>query len=63
MLNVTASGSADVIKRSSQGVEIQRPEIKLATAAMQEMTATAIRVASNAGEAFIAMAQAADEAR
>ena len=63
MLNVTATGLADVIKRNSQGVEMQRQETQLAAVAMQEMTATAFRVASNAGEARIAMAQADNEAR
>jgi methyl-accepting chemotaxis protein len=63
LLNVTATDLADVIKRNSQGVEMQRQETELAAAAMRQMTATAFRVASNADEARIAMAQADSEAR
>ncbi len=63
LLNVTASGLADVIQRNSQGVELQRKETELAATAMQQMTATAVMVASNASEARIAMEHADRQAR
>ncbi|MDR6575869.1 methyl-accepting chemotaxis protein [Pseudomonas extremaustralis] len=63
LLNVTASGLADVIRRNSQGVELQRQETELAATAMQQMTATALVVAKNASEARIAMEHAERQAR
>lgn len=62
-LNVTATSLADMTTRNRQGVVHQLQEVELATNAMQEMIATAARVACNSGEARVAMSQVDGQAR
>ncbi|AYC32315.1 methyl-accepting chemotaxis protein [Pseudomonas cavernae] len=62
-LNGTAGSLVEVIERSSRGVEQQRQETELAATAMQQMSATALEVARNAGAASSAVAQADGQAR
>lgn len=62
-LNITAANMATMTTRNSQGVEQQLHETARAADAMQHMITTAERVARNAGEASLAMAQADGQAR
>lgn len=62
-LNITAANMATMTTRNSQGVEQQLQETARTADAMQQMIATAAKVARNAGEASIAMAQADGQAR
>ncbi|EJM22893.1 methyl-accepting chemotaxis protein [Pseudomonas sp. GM21] len=62
-LNITAANMATMTTRNSQGVEQQLQESARTADAMQQMIATAARVARNAGDASIAMAQADVQAR
>nr|WP_223457575.1 methyl-accepting chemotaxis protein [Pseudomonas sp. A-R-26] len=63
LLNGTAGSLAEVIQRSSQGVERQRQETEIAATAMQQMTTMAGEVARNVKDASAAVALADDQAR
>ena len=63
LLNGTAGSLAEVIQRSSQGVERQRQETEIAATAMQQMTMMAGEVARNVKDASAAVALADDQAR
>jgi methyl-accepting chemotaxis protein len=63
LLNGTAGSLAEVIQRSSRGVEKQRQETEIAATAMQQMTAMAGEVARNVKDASAAVALADDQAR
>lgn len=63
LLNGTAGSLAEVIQRSSRGVERQRKETEIAATAMQQMTAMASEVARNVKDASAAVALADDQAR
>lgn len=63
LLNGTAGSLAEVIQRSSRGVERQRQETEIAATAMQQMTAMASEVARNVKDASAAVALADDQAR
>ena len=62
-LNVTAGNIATMTTRNSHGVEHQLQQTTRAADAMQQMIDTAARVARNAGETSIVMAQADGQAR
>ncbi|MCG4454908.1 methyl-accepting chemotaxis protein [Pseudomonas sp. MMS21-TM103] len=63
LLNGTAGSLADVIQRSSRGVEKQRQETEIAATAMQQMTAMASEVARNVEAASAAVTLADSQAR
>jgi len=63
LLNGTAGSLAEVIQRSSRGIERQRQETEIAATAMQQMTAMAGEVARNVKDASTAVALADDQAR
>ncbi|OXR38643.1 chemotaxis protein [Pseudomonas jessenii] len=63
LLNGTAGSLAEVIQRSSRGVERQRLETEIAATAMQQMTAMASEVAHNVKEASAAVTLADGQAR
>lgn len=63
LLNGTAGSLAEVIQRSSRGVERQRQETEIAATAMQQMNAMAGEVARNVKDASAAVALADDQAR
>nr|WP_095152446.1 methyl-accepting chemotaxis protein [Pseudomonas sp. Irchel s3b5] len=63
LLNGTAGSLAEVIQRSSRGVERQRQETEIAATAMQQMTAMASEVAHNVKEASAAVTLADGQAR
>ena len=63
LLNGTAGSLAEVIQRSSRGVERQRRETEIAAIAMQQMTAMAGEVARNVKDASAAVTLADNQAR